>query len=153
MPARSPASTVLRIINEPTAAALAYGKLLRQKKNQRIAVYDLGGGTFDISILELQDGVYSVRATSGDTHLGGEDFDNIIVDWLAKEFAEQNADGLDVKKDLIALQRLKEAAEKAKHELSSAHETDVNLPFIMADSSGPETSHGLLLRSSESSNR
>jgi molecular chaperone DnaK len=126
---------VVRIINEPTAAALAYG--LKEKKNQKIAVYDLGGGTFDISVLELQDGVFSVRATNGDTHLGGEDFDNIIVDWLATEFAAQN-NGLDLRKDKMALQRLKEASEKAKHELSSALETDVNLPFIIADATGPK---------------
>ena len=126
---------VVRIVNEPTAAALAYGS--KNKKNQKLAVYDLGGGTFDISILELADGVYSVRATSGDTHLGGEDFDNLLVDWLAETFAVENG-GFDLRKDLMALQRLKEAAEKAKHELSSATETDINLPFITADATGPK---------------
>ncbi|MCC6810975.1 MAG: molecular chaperone DnaK [Deltaproteobacteria bacterium] len=126
---------VVRIVNEPTAAALAYG--LKEKKNQKVAVYDLGGGTFDISILELHDGVFNVKATNGDTHLGGEDFDNIIVDWLASEFSKQNA-GLDLRKDKMALQRLKESAEKAKHELSSALETDIHLPFITADATGPK---------------
>jgi molecular chaperone DnaK len=126
---------VVRIVNEPTAAALAYGS--KNKKNQKLAVYDLGGGTFDISILDLQDGVYSVRATSGDTHLGGEDFDNLLVDWLSETFAAENG-GFDLRQDLMALQRLKEAAEKAKHELSSATETDINLPFITADATGPK---------------
>jgi len=128
---------VLRIINEPTAAALAYG-IDKQKsgKSEKVAVYDLGGGTFDITILELNSGVFEVKATNGDTFLGGEDFDQRIIDWLAKRFAEQY--GLDLKKDRMALQRLKEAAERAKHELSSAGETEVNLPFITADSTGPK---------------
>jgi molecular chaperone DnaK len=126
---------VLRIINEPTAAALAYG--LGSDRSERIAVYDLGGGTFDISILELQQGVYQVRATGGDTFLGGEDFDRAIIDWLAELHAKANG-GADLRKDKMALQRLKEAAERAKHELSSALETDINLPFIAADASGPK---------------
>jgi molecular chaperone DnaK len=128
---------VLRIINEPTAAALAYG-LDRGKdnKSERVAVYDLGGGTFDISILELSGGVFEVKSTNGDTFLGGEDFDQRIVDHVAKRFLEQN--GLDLRKDRMALQRLKEAAERAKHELSSATETEMNLPFIIADQSGPK---------------
>jgi molecular chaperone DnaK len=128
---------VLRIINEPTAAALAYG-IDKQKvgKSERVAVYDLGGGTFDITILELNQGVFEVKATNGDTFLGGEDFDQRIIDWLARKFAEQN--GVDLKRDRMALQRLKEAAERAKHELSSATETEVNLPFITADASGPK---------------
>jgi molecular chaperone DnaK len=126
---------VLRIINEPTAAALAYGA--SHEKNERIAVYDLGGGTFDISILELSGGVFQVRATNGDTFLGGEDFDRAIVDWLAEGFAKAN-NGIDLRKDKMALQRLKEAAEKAKHELSSALTTDINLPFITADATGPK---------------
>jgi molecular chaperone DnaK len=126
---------VQRIINEPTAAALAYG--LDKKENVRVAVYDLGGGTFDISILELGDGVFEVKATNGDTHLGGDDFDLEIINYLAKRFGEDNP-GSDLRKDKMALQRLKEAAEKAKHELSSSTETDVNLPFIMADASGPK---------------
>ncbi|MGH7889512.1 MAG: molecular chaperone DnaK, partial [Thermodesulfobacteriota bacterium] len=124
---------VLRIINEPTAAALAYG--LDKKKDEQIAVYDLGGGTFDISILEIGDGVFEVRATNGDTHLGGDDFDQKIIDWMADEFLKQN--GIDLRKDRMALQRLKEAAEKAKCELSSTTQTNINLPFITADSSGP----------------
>ena len=129
--------TVLRIINEPTAAALAYG-LDRGKDNrsERVAVYDLGGGTFDISILELSGGVFEVKSTNGDTFLGGEDFDQRLVDYIAKRFLEQN--GLDLRKDRMALQRLKEAAERAKHELSSATETEVNLPFITADQTGPK---------------
>jgi molecular chaperone DnaK len=126
---------VLRIINEPTAAALAYGA--EKERNERIAVYDLGGGTFDISILELSGGVFQVRATNGDTFLGGEDFDRAIVDWLCAEFAKPYPT-LDLMKDKMALQRLKEAAEKAKHELSSALETDINLPFITADATGPK---------------
>jgi molecular chaperone DnaK len=126
---------VLRIINEPTAAALAYGAA--SGASQRIAVYDLGGGTFDISILELSGGVFQVRATHGDTFLGGEDFDAAIIDHLAGVFVAQHP-GIDLRKDKMALQRLKEAAEKAKHELSSAPETDVNLPFITADSTGPK---------------
>jgi molecular chaperone DnaK len=126
---------VLRIVNEPTAAALAYGQ--KKKQNQKLAVYDMGGGTFDISILEMLDGVFQVRATNGDTHLGGEDFDNLIVDWLADQFAKDN-NGFDLRKEPMALQRLKEASEKAKHELSSALETDINLPFIAADQTGPK---------------
>ena len=125
---------VLRIINEPTAASLAYG--LDKKQNKKIAVYDLGGGTFDVSILELGDGVFEVKSTNGDTFLGGEDFDNTIVDYLAGEFKKDN--GIDLKTDKLALQRLKEAAEKAKIELSSAEQTDVNLPFITADKTGPK---------------
>jgi molecular chaperone DnaK len=117
---------VKRIINEPTAAALAYG--LEKKQSERIAVYDLGGGTFDISILEISGGVFSVKATNGDTHLGGEDFDQRIVDKIADEFEAEHK--IDLRKDRTALQRLKEAAEKAKHELSSSIETDINLPFI-----------------------
>ncbi|HEY3594649.1 MAG TPA: molecular chaperone DnaK [Polyangiaceae bacterium] len=124
---------IRRILNEPTAAALAYG--LEKKESERIAVYDLGGGTFDISILELSSGVFHVKATGGDTHLGGEDFDLRIIDLLAKEFLEQN--GVDLRKDRTALQRLHEAAEKAKHELSSSLETEVNLPFLAAGKSGP----------------
>jgi len=119
---------VKRIINEPTAAALAYG-LDKKLDDQKIAVYDLGGGTFDISILELGDGVFEVKSTNGDTHLGGDDFDHLIIDWLAQEF--KNDEGLDLKKDPMALQRLKEAAEKAKIELSSSNETEINLPYIM----------------------
>ncbi|MGL4825713.1 MAG: molecular chaperone DnaK [Alphaproteobacteria bacterium] len=125
---------VLRIINEPTAAALAYG--LEKKEAGLIAVYDLGGGTFDVSILEIGDGVFEVKATSGDTFLGGEDFDKRIIDYLADEF--QKEQGIDLRKDKLALQRLKEAAEKAKIELSSAMQTDINLPFITADASGPK---------------
>jgi molecular chaperone DnaK len=126
---------VLRIINEPTAASLAYG-LDKKKINKKIAVYDLGGGTFDVSILELGDGVFEVKSTNGDTFLGGEDFDNAIVDYLTGEFKKDN--GIDLKTDKLALQRLKEAAEKAKIELSSAEQTDVNLPFITADKTGPK---------------
>lgn len=127
---------VLRIINEPTAAALAYGlDRSRKARPERIAVYDLGGGTFDISILELTQGVFEVRATNGDTFLGGEDFDQRIIDWLADRFKADN--GIDLRRDRMALQRLKEAAERAKHELSSATETEINLPFICADASGP----------------
>ncbi len=125
---------VLRIINEPTAASLAYG--LDKKENKKIAVYDLGGGTFDISILELGDGVFEVKSTNGDTFLGGEDFDNTIVSYLVDEFKKEN--GIDLKSDKLALQRLKEAAEKAKIELSSAEQTEVNLPFITADKTGPK---------------
>ena len=120
--------TVKRIINEPTAAALAYG-LDKKKDDAKVAVFDLGGGTFDISILELGDGVFEVKSTNGNTHLGGDDFDQVIIDWLADEF--KNDEGLDLKKDPMALQRLKEAAEKAKIELSSASETEINLPYIM----------------------
>ncbi|MDC3342522.1 molecular chaperone DnaK [Candidatus Pelagibacter sp.] len=125
---------VLRIINEPTAASLAYG--LDKKQNKKIAVYDLGGGTFDVSILELGDGVFEVKSTNGDTFLGGEDFDNTIVDYLIAEFKKDN--GIDLTSDKLALQRLKEAAEKAKIELSSAEQTDINLPFITADKTGPK---------------
>ena len=125
---------VLRIINEPTAASLAYG--LDKKKEEKIAVFDLGGGTFDISILEIGEGVFEVKATNGDTHLGGEDFDLRLIDYLASEFRKDQ--GIDIRNDKMALQRLKEAAEKAKMELSTAVETDVNLPFITADESGPK---------------
>jgi molecular chaperone DnaK len=125
---------VLRIINEPTAAALAYG--LDKKGSGKIAVYDLGGGTFDVSILEVGDGVFEVKATNGDTFLGGEDFDKRIIDYLADEFRKEN--GIDLRRDRLALQRLKDAAEKAKIELSSATQTDVNLPFITADQNGPK---------------
>lgn len=126
---------VMRIINEPTAAALAYG-LDKQGKDQKIAVYDLGGGTFDISILELGDGVFEVLSTNGDTQLGGDDFDQVIIDWLANEF--NAAEGVDLRKDPMALQRLKEAAEKAKIELSSSSQTEINLPYITATASGPK---------------
>ncbi|HOA82993.1 MAG TPA: molecular chaperone DnaK [Thermodesulfovibrio thiophilus] len=125
---------VLRIINEPTAAALAYG--LEKKKEEKIAVYDLGGGTFDISILEIAEGVIEVKSTNGDTFLGGDDFDIKIMDWIIDEFKKQ--EGIDLRKDRMALQRLKEAAERAKIELSSAMETEINLPFITADASGPK---------------
>ena len=125
---------VLRIINEPTAASLAYG--LDKKQNKKIAVYDLGGGTFDVSILELGDGVFEVKSTNGDTFLGGEDFDNAVVGYLIEEFKKDN--GIDLTSDKLALQRLKEAAEKAKIELSSAEQTDINLPFITADKTGPK---------------
>jgi len=125
---------VLRIINEPTAASLAYG--LDKKQNKKIAVYDLGGGTFDVSILELGDGVFEVKSTNGDTFLGGEDFDNAVVEYLIKEFKKDS--GIDLKSDKLALQRLKEAAEKAKIELSAAEQTDINLPFITADKTGPK---------------
>jgi len=125
---------VLRIINEPTAAALAYG--LDKKKDQKIAVFDLGGGTFDVSILELGDGVFEVRSTNGDTHLGGDDFDQRIIDWIADEF--KKSDSIDLRQDKMALQRLKEAAEKAKCELSSTMQTSINLPFITADQNGPK---------------
>jgi molecular chaperone DnaK len=125
---------VKRIINEPTAAALAYG--LDKKKDEKIAVYDLGGGTFDISILELGDGVFEVKSTNGDTHLGGDDFDQHLIEWLIEEFKKQ--EGMDLAKDTAALQRLKEAAEKAKIELSSAQETEINIPFVTADANGPK---------------
>jgi len=125
---------VLRIINEPTAASLAYG--LDKKNDEQIAVYDLGGGTFDISILEMGDGVFEVKATNGDTHLGGDNFDQRIVDWIAEEFKRDN--GIDLRNDRMALQRLREAAEKAKIELSSTLQTDINLPFITADATGPK---------------
>jgi molecular chaperone DnaK len=125
---------VLRIINEPTAASLAYG--LDKKKGGKIAVYDLGGGTFDISILEIGDGVFEVLATNGDTHLGGDDFDQRIMDWIIEEFLKQ--EGIDLRKDRMALQRIKEAAEKAKIELSTMMQTEINLPFITADATGPK---------------
>ncbi len=125
---------VLRIINEPTAASLAYG--LDKKKEEKVAVFDLGGGTFDISVLEIGDGVFEVKSTNGDTHLGGEDFDQRIIDYLADEFKKDQ--GIDLRNDKMALQRLKEAGEKAKIELSSSMETDINLPFITADASGPK---------------
>src|SRR6516225_338589 len=124
----------MRIINEPTAASLAYG--LEKKKNEKIAVFDLGGGTFDISILDVGDGVFEVKATNGDTHLGGDDFDQVLIDYIADEFKREN--GIDLRKDQMALQRLKEAAERAKKDLSQAATTDVNLPFITADASGPK---------------
>ncbi len=125
---------VLRIVNEPTAAALAYG--LDKKKDETIAVYDLGGGTFDISVLEIGEGVVEVKATNGDTHLGGDDFDQRVMDWIAEEFKREN--GIDLRKDRMALQRLKEAAEKAKCELVTTLQTEINLPFITADATGPK---------------
>ncbi|HEV8479567.1 MAG TPA: Hsp70 family protein, partial [Candidatus Eisenbacteria bacterium] len=125
---------VKRILNEPTAAALAYG--LDKKKDEKIAVYDLGGGTFDISILEIGEGVFEVRATNGDTHLGGDDFDQRLIDHVADNF--KNSEGIDLRRDPMALQRLKEACEKAKCELSTLVSTDINLPFITADASGPK---------------
>ena len=125
---------VRRIINEPTASALAYG--LDKKHDEKIAVYDLGGGTFDISILELGEGVFEVKATNGDTHLGGDDFDQRVIEWLLAEFKKDQ--GIDLSKDPQALQRLKEAAEKAKIELSSTSSTEINLPYITADASGPK---------------
>ncbi|MEZ4248937.1 MAG: molecular chaperone DnaK [Polyangiales bacterium] len=134
---------VKRIINEPTAAALAYG--FEQKDGKRVAVYDLGGGTFDISILEIAGGVFKVRSTSGDTHLGGEDIDNTLVEELAKRF--EKSTGIDISKDRIALQRLREQAEKAKHELSTSLETEINLPFIAADATGPKHLETVLKRS------
>ncbi|HUT32525.1 MAG TPA: molecular chaperone DnaK [Planctomycetota bacterium] len=133
---------VMRIINEPTAAALAYG--LDKKKNEKIAVFDLGGGTFDISILDVGDGVFEVLSTNGDTHLGGDDFDKLIMDYIAEEFRKQH--GIDLRKDPMAHQRLKEAAEKAKCELSTSMQTDINLPFITADASGPKHLHMSLTR-------
>merc|ERR1712054_282163 len=126
---------VQRIINEPTAAALAYG-LDKKGSDRKIAVYDLGGGTFDISILELGDGVFEVFSTNGDTHLGGDDFDQVIINFLAETF--QKEESIDLRKDPMALQRLKEAAEKSKIELSSSSSTDVNLPFITATQDGPK---------------
>jgi molecular chaperone DnaK len=125
---------VLRLVNEPTAAALAYG--LDRKKDETIAVFDFGGGTFDISILEVGEGVVEVKATNGDTHLGGDNIDQRIIDWIVTEFKKDQ--GIDLSKDKMALQRLKEAAEKAKMELSTAQETDINLPFVTADASGPK---------------
>ena len=134
---------VLRIINEPTAAALAYG--IEKKKDEKIAVYDLGGGTFDISILELADGLFEVKSTNGDTHLGGDDFDHTVIDWLISEFKKEQ--GIDLNNDKMALQRLKEAAEKAKKELSSSLQTDINLPYLTADASGPKHLNVSLTRS------
>ena len=134
---------VLRIINEPTAAALAYG--MEKKKDEKIAVYDLGGGTFDISILELADGGFEVKSTNGDTHLGGDDFDHAVIDWLISEFKKEQ--GIDLNNDKMALQRLKEAAEKAKKELSSSLQTDINLPYLTADASGPKHLNVSLTRS------
>ena len=128
---------VRRIINEPTAASLAYG--LDKKKDEKIAVFDLGGGTFDVSILELGDGVFEVKSSNGDGHLGGDDFDQKVIDWIAEEF--KKSDGIDLREDAMALQRLKEAAETAKKELSSSKQTDINLPFVTADSSGPKHLH------------
>ncbi len=127
---------VLRIINEPTAASLAYGLDKGENKNQKILIYDLGGGTFDVSILEIGDGVFEVLSTNGDTKLGGDDFDNIVIDWLVDEFKKSN--GIDLSKDKQAMQRLKDAAEKAKIELSSTTKTNINLPFITADATGPK---------------
>src|SRR5260221_1451196 len=124
----------MRIINEPTAASLAYG--LDKKKNEKIAVFDLGGGTFDVSVLDVGDGVFEVKATNGDTHLGGDDFDQVLIDYIADEFKKEH--GIDLRKDQMALQRLKEAAERAKKDLSQAATTDINLPFITADASGPK---------------
>lgn len=134
---------ILRIVNEPTAASLAYG--MDKKKDETIAVYDLGGGTFDISILDIGDGVFEVKATNGDTHLGGDDVDQVIMDWLVSEFKKEQ--GVDLSKDTMALQRLKEAAEKAKCELSSSQQTDINLPFITADANGPKHLNVTLSRS------
>ena len=134
---------VLRIINEPTAASLAYG--IEKKKDEKIAVYDLGGGTFDISILELADGLFEVKSTNGDTHLGGDDFDHAVIDWLISEFKKEQ--GIDLNNDKMALQRLKEAAEKAKKELSSSLQTDINLPYLTADASGPKHLNVSLTRS------
>src|SRR5512137_560752 len=125
---------VVRIINEPTASALAYG--LDRKKEEKVAVYDLGGGTYDISVLELAEGVFEVKSTNGDTHLGGDDFDQRVIDWLVAEFKRDQ--GIDLSKDAMALQRLKEAAEKAKCELSTVMQTEINLPSITADQSGPK---------------
>ncbi|MBT3193597.1 MAG: molecular chaperone DnaK [Verrucomicrobia bacterium] len=134
---------VLRIINEPTAASLAYG--LDKKKEENIAVYDFGGGTFDVSVLDIGDGVFEVKATNGDTHLGGDDLDQAVIDWLVDAFSKEN--GIDLSQDSMALQRLKEAAEKAKCELSSSQQTDINLPFITADASGPKHLNVTLSRS------
>jgi len=135
---------VQRIINEPTAASLAYG--LEKKKNERIAVFDLGGGTFDISILDVGEGVFEVKATNGDTHLGGDNFDQVLIDWIAAEFKKDQ--GIDLSNDAMAMQRLKEAAEKAKCELSTSLETDINLPFVTADQTGPKHLQMKLTRSS-----
>ena len=135
---------MLRIINEPTAASLAYG--LDDNKEQTIAIYDLGGGTFDITILQIGDGVFEVQATNGDTHLGGDDFDQVIIDWIADKFKQDQ--GIDLKNDRMALQRLREAAERAKIELSTLMQTEINLPFITADASGPKHLVETLQRSS-----
>src|ERR671937_2027669 len=124
----------MRIINEPTAASLAYG--LEKKKNEKIAVFDLGGGTFDISVLDVGDGVFEVKGVNGDTHLGGDDWDQVLIDYIADEFKKEH--GIDLRKDQMALQRLKEAAQRAKKDLSQATTTDINLPFITADASGPK---------------
>src|SRR5205807_5466937 len=124
----------MRIINEPTAASLAYG--LDKKKNEKIAVFDLGGGTFDISVLDVGDGVFEVKGVNGDTHLGGDDFDQVLIDHVAEEFKKEH--GIDLRKDQMALQRLKEACERAKKDLSQQHTTEINLPFITADASGPK---------------
>ena len=134
---------VLRIINEPTAASLAYG--LEKKSEEKIAIYDLGGGTFDVSILDIGDGVFEVAATSGDGHLGGDDFDQKIINWLINDF--KNDQGIDLSSDPMVLQRLKEAAEKAKCELSSSQQTEINLPFITADATGPKHLNTNLSRS------
>ncbi len=136
---------VKRIVNEPTAAALSYGLDKKNKRDQKIAVYDLGGGTFDVTILELGDGVFEVKSTNGDTHLGGDDFDQRIMDWLISEFKKEQ--GIDLSQDKIALQRLKEASEKAKQELSTAQSTDINLPFVTADQNGPKHLNVSLSRS------
>src|SRR5213082_160304 len=136
---------VKRIINEPTAAALAYGLDKADKKDEKIAVYDLGGGTFDISILELGEGVFEVKSTNGDTHLGGDDFDKVVMDWLADEFKKDEA--VDLRKQPDALQRIKEEAEKAKIALSSSQVYEINLPFITADASGPKHISTKLTRS------
>jgi molecular chaperone DnaK len=133
----------MRIINEPTAASLAYG--MERKANEKIAVFDLGGGTFDISILDVGDGVFKVESTNGDTHLGGDDFDQVIIDFIAEDFRKSN--GIDLRKDQMALQRLKEAAERAKKDLSQQPTTDINLPFITADQSGPKHLQMSLTRS------
>jgi molecular chaperone DnaK len=143
MPARSPVWKCLRIINEPTAASLAYG--LDKKNEETIAVYDLGGGTYDISILEIGDGVFEVKATNGDTHLGGDNWDDAIIKWLVDDFKKEH--GIDLRQDKMALQRLKEEAEKAKIALSSSQSTDINLPFITADASGPKHLNVQLTRS------
>ena len=132
-PARSPVLDVLRIINEPTASSLAYG--LDKKKNEIIAVYDLGGGTFDISVLDVGEGVFQVRSTNGDTFLGGDDFDQRVMDYLIEEFKKTN--GIDLRSDRQALQRLSESAEKAKIELSTVQQTEINLPYLTADATDP----------------
>ena len=133
---------VVRIINEPTAAALAYG--LDKEKNEKIVVFDLGGGTFDVSILDVADGVFHVISTNGDTHLGGDNFDRVLLDYAAEEFKREH--GIDLRKDPMALQRLQEACEKTKKELSTLQQTDLNLPFITADAAGPKHLHFTLTR-------